>query len=194
MPRRAAKPARRGVSAPDPGKPGEGYSRVDLRFPDHVLAQVDGLVDESRHGFTTREAAVVALSVTGLAYWLPGQVGALTDADAHRIELRLRSSLARNMRALREQAGLTVRDAARRCGVQEQHWLKIEAGEVNSTLRTLRKIANGFGVDVPVLVQHEPGGAGIIKAIKSVTPQPSRAPRHLQRRRATRKPQRKERE
>lgn len=151
-------------------------------------------MDESRHGFTTREATIVALIVTGLAYWLPGQAGVLTDADAHRIELRLRRSLARNMQSLREQAGLTVRDAARRCDMREKHWLKLEAGQVNSTLRTMRKIANGFDVDLPVLLQHEPGGEGIIKAIKSVTTQPSRASHHLHSHRATRKPQRKERE
>lgn len=56
--------------------------------------------------------------------------------------------LARNLRRRREQLGLTQEAAAKRIGIVTRHLQKLEAGDVNVTLRTLVRVARGLRVDV----------------------------------------------
>lgn len=51
------------------------------------------------------------------------------------------------MRRLREAASLTLEAASERAEMNWRHWQKVEAGEVNTTLRTLNRIAMALDVD-----------------------------------------------
>ncbi len=55
--------------------------------------------------------------------------------------------LGHHARAARENAGLTLEEVAHRAGMHVRHWQKIEAGEVNATLRTLARVADALEVD-----------------------------------------------
>lgn len=56
------------------------------------------------------------------------------------------------MGRLREGSGLTLEQAAERAGMYWRHWQKVEAGEVNATLRTLERLAAALGVDAGALI------------------------------------------
>lgn len=60
-------------------------------------------------------------------------------------EKALRRKLASNVRRIREDRGLTLEEAGHRAGMHWRHWQKIEAGEVNATLRTLSRVAVVLG-------------------------------------------------
>jgi transcriptional regulator with XRE-family HTH domain len=60
-------------------------------------------------------------------------------------ERRFRQRLAANVRQLRTAQGMTVEEAAGRAGMHWRHLQKIEAGEVNATLRTLARLADALG-------------------------------------------------
>lgn len=60
--------------------------------------------------------------------------------------------LALNVRRLREAAGLTLEQAAERSGMYWRHWQKVEAGEVNATLRTLARLGLALEVDPGELI------------------------------------------
>jgi transcriptional regulator with XRE-family HTH domain len=66
----------------------------------------------------------------------------------------LRRHVAANVRRLRMTAGLTLAVASERAGLDLRHWQKIEAAEMNITLGTLAKLANGLGVDVTILLER----------------------------------------
>lgn len=55
--------------------------------------------------------------------------------------------LAANVRRARQSARLSVQEAASRAELHWRHWQKIEAGEVNVTLRTLGRLAETLGVE-----------------------------------------------
>jgi len=61
---------------------------------------------------------------------------------------QLQCLLGANLRRLRERNGMTQEEAAETVGVNWRHWQKLEAGEVNVTLKTLAKICEGMGVDI----------------------------------------------
>ena len=67
-------------------------------------------------------------------------------------ETELRERLALNVRKLRESAGLTLEQAAERSGMYWRHWQKVEAGEVNATLKTLVRLGLALDVDPGELV------------------------------------------
>lgn len=54
---------------------------------------------------------------------------------------RAQKQLARNIRHQREALGFTQEDAAHASGLAVRHYQKLEAGELNVTLRTLTKVA-----------------------------------------------------
>jgi len=60
----------------------------------------------------------------------------------------LRSRLAFSLRRLRNRARLTQESAASAAGLHLRHYQKLEAGEVNVTLRTLDQLCTAFSVDV----------------------------------------------
>ena len=62
-------------------------------------------------------------------------------------ERRLRRVLAANVRRARLAAKLSVQEAASRAELHWRHWQKVEAGEVNVTLRTLGRLSDTLGVE-----------------------------------------------
>jgi transcriptional regulator with XRE-family HTH domain len=73
----------------------------------------------------------------------------------HTAEEAVFQRLRTNLRTLRLAAGLTLKTAAERAEMHWRHWQKIEAGEMNVTLRTMVQLAEVLRVDVAVLL-HDP--------------------------------------
>jgi transcriptional regulator with XRE-family HTH domain len=73
------------------------------------------------------------------------------------VEQELRRRLAYNVRRYREAASLTLEVASERGDLNWRHWQKVEAGEVNATLRTLNRLANALDVDPGALLAELPG-------------------------------------
>jgi transcriptional regulator with XRE-family HTH domain len=73
----------------------------------------------------------------------------------HRV-LQVQRRLARNVRALRLAKNLTVKEAADRVRLHWRHWQKLEAGEVNPTLRTFAQIIVALEVDPRDLLCPKP--------------------------------------
>ena len=59
--------------------------------------------------------------------------------------------LGARVRELREARGWTLERAAEETTVDWKHWQKIEKGQINLTLATLLRIAEGFGVSLAEL-------------------------------------------
>lgn len=74
-----------------------------------------------------------------------GEAEAAKDADALESELLQRFAL--NVRTLRNSMSLTLETAAERSNGHWRHWQKMEAGEVNVTLKTIARVANALQVD-----------------------------------------------
>ena len=68
-------------------------------------------------------------------------------------EEELRYRLGHHARAARESAGLTLEEIAHRAGMHARHWQKIEAGEVNVTLRTIARVADALKIDAVRLLR-----------------------------------------
>ena len=66
--------------------------------------------------------------------------------------------LARNLRRLRRQRGLSQEEAAEKCGLHRTYVGAIERGERNVTLSTLQGVASAFHVDPLLLLSEEGGG------------------------------------
>ena len=75
-------------------------------------------------------------------------------ADVKRL-LALRKTLARRVRSLRKQNGLTQEQLAERTGLAVRHVQKIEACEVNATLMTLAVLAAALHVTPSLLISPE---------------------------------------
>jgi transcriptional regulator with XRE-family HTH domain len=70
--------------------------------------------------------------------------------------------LGRNIRDRRLAMHLGLESASERAeGVHWRHWQKIEAGEVNITLRTLTRIATALEADASDLSTEPPSGAEV---------------------------------
>ncbi|HEY3315291.1 MAG TPA: helix-turn-helix transcriptional regulator [Bacillota bacterium] len=67
-----------------------------------------------------------------------------------------RRLLALNVRRIRLLRGFTQEAAAARAGIAVRHYQKIEAGEVNVTLDTLARVAQGLGTEVVELFSPQP--------------------------------------
>lgn len=67
-------------------------------------------------------------------------------------ENELRARLAVNVRALRTKTGMSAREAAERAEIPLRQWQRVEAGDVNATLKTLARVAYALRVDPAVLV------------------------------------------
>lgn len=74
-------------------------------------------------------------------------------ARPSRNEKQLRQNLAQNARTAREAAGLTLEEAAHRAGIHWRHWQKVEAAEVNTTLKTLARLAEVLDVSAAELLE-----------------------------------------
>lgn len=71
----------------------------------------------------------------------------MSDSDFVEYQKRLGSHL----RLLRNEADLTQEQAAAQVGIGWRHLQKIEAGEVNVSLRTLFLLARAYGVNLSAL-------------------------------------------
>jgi transcriptional regulator with XRE-family HTH domain len=67
----------------------------------------------------------------------------------------MRRRLAANVRRHREARRFTLEEAADRAEMHWRHWQKVEAGEVNATLRTLARLADALGVDPAELMTDD---------------------------------------
>lgn len=74
-------------------------------------------------------------------------------------DLPLPERLAENVRALREKAGLTQSELAKRAGVPRATWAHLESGAANPTLAVLDAVARAFQVTLEELVAQPRGVA-----------------------------------
>ncbi len=81
---------------------------------------------------------------------LRNQSGTTRDRDPHETveALELESAIARNVRQLRHQQGLSVGEMAAKVGISKAMMSKIENAQTSCSLSTLARLARGF--DVPV--------------------------------------------
>ena len=61
----------------------------------------------------------------------------------------------KRVQQLRKATGMNVRDFAIHADMDHTHLNKIEKGKKNTTLLTIMKLAEGFGVEPPVLFTDE---------------------------------------
>jgi transcriptional regulator with XRE-family HTH domain len=71
-------------------------------------------------------------------------------------ETILRRRLGANVRSKRTSSSLTVKKAAERAEMNSRHWQKIEAGQSNTTLFTLVRIAQALDVEPGHLLLEPP--------------------------------------
>ena len=74
--------------------------------------------------------------------------------DPSALASALQRRVATNVKRLRLDAKLTQQQAADAAGLDLRHFIKIEHAQANVTIATLVKLANAFGVDVPVLLKR----------------------------------------
>ena len=92
---------------------------------------------------------------------VPLNARVLDDSSQHGHEAVARA-LAGAIRRCRADLGLSQEELAARVGIATRHLQKIEAGEVNVTLRTLAKLATAVGVTASQLLElqeRDQGGA-----------------------------------
>ena len=64
-----------------------------------------------------------------------------------------RQRLGNSIRKLRDQRGWSQEEFADICAVNRSYMGRIERGELNLTLDTLQKVANGLGITVSALLK-----------------------------------------
>jgi transcriptional regulator with XRE-family HTH domain len=79
-------------------------------------------------------------------------------------EMDIGTAVAANLKALRQQRGLTLSDLARRSGIAKGTLSKLEAGSSNPTLETLWTIADSLGVAIGELVAPVVGSSRIVRS------------------------------
>ena len=62
-------------------------------------------------------------------------------------ERRVLREVGARIRAAREAAGLSQEDAAHRAGIDYKRWQRLEAGQVNATVRTLVRVSGAVKTD-----------------------------------------------
>lgn len=84
---------------------------------------------------------------------LRNQSGTARDRDPHEpvAEVEFETAIARNVRQLRQQLGLSVADMATRVGISKAMMSKIENVQTSPSLSTLALLAKGFDVPVTTL-------------------------------------------
>jgi len=66
----------------------------------------------------------------------------------------VRLLVAQKIRSRRDELGLTVEEAAHGGGIHWRHWQKLEAAEMNATLRTLVRVAAALDLGMSELFLH----------------------------------------
>lgn len=69
--------------------------------------------------------------------------------------VRIKRTLAANIKRRRNELGVTQEEAAHRMRMATRHYQKLEAGEVNVTISTLSKVAIALKVDLSALFKRE---------------------------------------
>ncbi|MCV7347734.1 helix-turn-helix domain-containing protein [Mycolicibacterium rhodesiae] len=84
---------------------------------------------------------------------LRNQSGTARDRDPHEpvADVEFETAIARNVRQLRQQLGLSVADMASRVGISKAMMSKIENVQTSPSLSTLALLAKGFDVPVSTL-------------------------------------------
>ncbi|PND54996.1 XRE family transcriptional regulator [Mycobacterium sp. ENV421] len=84
---------------------------------------------------------------------LRNQSGTARDRDPHEpvADVEFETAIARNVRQLRQQLGLSVADMATRVGISKAMMSKIENVQTSPSLSTLALLAKGFDVPVSTL-------------------------------------------
>jgi transcriptional regulator with XRE-family HTH domain len=82
----------------------------------------------------------------------------MTTGAEHTTAKEIQRRLGRAVRSARMAKALTQEEVARRSGFGWRHIQKIEAGEVNATLRTICKLAAAVGVDPGALLSQPDKG------------------------------------
>lgn len=72
---------------------------------------------------------------------------AVRNSRQRKVVKELRRRLAANLRDLRQRQSMTQEELAERTGLASRHIQKLEAGEVNATLKTVALIAEGLGIE-----------------------------------------------
>ncbi len=73
--------------------------------------------------------------------------------DGEPVPNGLRTLFGRNLRAARVALGLRQQEFADRAGFNRQYISRVEAGRINLTLDTMRRLAAAVGQDVPSLLR-----------------------------------------
>ena len=68
------------------------------------------------------------------------------------LENELRARLAANARTRRNKAGMSAKEAAERAEIPLRQWQRVEAGDVNATLKTIARVAYALRVDTLALL------------------------------------------
>lgn len=69
---------------------------------------------------------------------------------------QIQRAVGRSIRAARLAAELTQEQAASKAGIDYKRWQRLEAGEVNMTVRTLVRVSKAVGVTFWELLQRPP--------------------------------------
>ena len=71
------------------------------------------------------------------------------------------NALGARIKALREERGLLQKQVAEKAGLTASKVSQIELGRLTPSLRTLRKVADAFGVSIPELLESPARGEGV---------------------------------
>ena len=85
---------------------------------------------------------------------MPNEPSPTKDAICAELQVRVGA----NLRRFREGLNLTQEDLAHAAELATRHLQKIEAGQVNVTLRTLGRLGSALGVEASILLEWPDGG------------------------------------
>ena len=77
------------------------------------------------------------------------------DDEDKQASAEMQAAFGRNVKAARQKAGLTQTDLAERSGISRVDISRIEGGQINVTLRTMRKLAAAFDVRVSEMLNQD---------------------------------------
>ena len=78
----------------------------------------------------------------------------LEDDEDKQASAELQAAFGRNVKTARQKAGLTQTELAERSGTSRVDISRIEGGQINVTLRTMRKLAEAVGLRVSEMLSN----------------------------------------
>lgn len=76
------------------------------------------------------------------------------DDEDKQASAELQAAFGRNVKAARQNAGLTQTELAERSGISRVDISRIEGGQINVTLRTMRKLAEALDLKVSRMLEN----------------------------------------